>query len=212
MTDPIHPARPDIPTLVAQLRAAAAQATPGRWHIHGGHNDYAFYSEQADGSVVPVLNLDVYGIKPERAAQANADAAFIALANPTALTALCDAWEAAEREREETERERDHLATECNRLQDHVNACDVWLRESRDEREAARAGVAALEERVKGEHAFALVAEAKYTTSLTRAEQAEAEVARLREVLSSVRECSSLDAHYHSLIDAALSAKEAAAG
>ena len=68
---------------VAELRGLAEAATPGRWHIYGGHNDYAIYSAQEGDAVAHVMNLDAYKMKPSLA-----DAEFIAAAHPQAILAL----------------------------------------------------------------------------------------------------------------------------
>jgi hypothetical protein len=74
----------ELKALVARIREAAGKATPGNWHIHGGHNDYAIYSAVGE-DVTHVMNLDSYAMKPSLP-----DSEHIATCDPTTMLALCD--------------------------------------------------------------------------------------------------------------------------
>jgi hypothetical protein len=104
---------PDLEALVLRLEALAVKATPGRWHIYGGHNDYAIYSARGE-EVEHVMNLDSYEMKPSLA-----NAEHIAAASPDAILQLVKALRDREGEvgrlRAALERYGSHDA-DCTRL------------------------------------------------------------------------------------------------
>ncbi|WP_193133224.1 ead/Ea22-like family protein [Klebsiella grimontii] len=104
----------DITELAQSLKAAAEKATPGQWERgdgkHGG--ELLVYCDDALGSAVCEATSE-YNAIPKYQRIDNLD--FIALANPANVTALVEALEKAQQERDEF---RNRLKLERSILED----------------------------------------------------------------------------------------------
>ena len=180
------------PEQMARLRELAEAATAGRWHIYGGHNDYAIYSARGE-EVEHVMNLDAYKMKPSLA-----NAEWIAAAHPQAVLALLDAVSTLQQEKAALE--ADFIACRTERaqaIQDGM-ACHIRAEQAERERDAfkadafyaeARAGEAeATTRRLEKELAVAEQEREAWMKEWARkgdrADKAKAEARRLREALA----------------------------
>lgn len=119
---------------INELRRLAQAATSGEWYVERGNHIYG-RNEVTDGEEVwhPVIACtddDEVNVNFE------ANAAFIAAANPAAVSEIIDRLEAAERERDECNRRRLEAA-------DHFAAQTALMKKKYD---ALRAKIAAMEQ------------------------------------------------------------------
>ena len=130
-----------------ELRRLAQAATAGEWYVERGNHIYGRNEvtdkEEVWNPVIACTDDDEINVNFE------ANAAFIAAANPAAISELLDRLEAAEKERDNANAAAVGVAREAERLQCENDALRAALRHEADCVESAKAEIDALRAKIE---------------------------------------------------------------